>query len=185
MSDDLEEIRQVMREADCLFDQHEVAAAVERLAEDITECLQNANPVVCCVMNGGLIFAGQLLPLLRFPLQQTYLHASRYRDEISGGALEWLVRPQVSLAGRNVLILDDILDEGHTLLAIAEECRRAGASNVQIAVLLDKDHQRKARADFRADFTGLTCADRYVFGCGMDYKGYWRNTKAIYAVRGL
>ena len=63
--------------------------------------------------------------------------------------------------------------------------RHAGAAAVHTAVLIDKDHQRKARPDLKADYVGLSCIDRYIFGYGMDYKGYWRNAAGIFAVKGL
>lgn len=185
MSEHLQHVKQVMREADCLHSQAEVENAICRLAVEITEKLRDADPLVFCVMNGSLIFSGQLLTKLDFPLEQSYLHATRYRNQTSGGELFWQARPDASLHGRDVLIVDDILDEGHTLMAIMQYCRDAGARNVYSAVLLDKQHQRKADPDFRADFVGLYCADRYVFGYGMDYKGYWRNAAGIYAVKGL
>lgn len=185
MSENLEHIRQVMREADCLHAQTEVEAAIARIAAEVTEKLQDANPVVFCVMNGGLIFAGQLLTMLDFPLEQSYLHATRYRNQTRGGDLFWKAKPEVSFMDRDVLIIDDILDEGHTLMAIIDFCRHAGARNVYTAVLLDKQHDRKADPSFKADFVGIECQDRYVFGYGMDYKGYWRNAPAIYAVKGM
>ncbi|WP_462381570.1 hypoxanthine-guanine phosphoribosyltransferase [Pseudomonas sp. Marseille-QA0892] len=185
MSVDLTHIRQVMSEADCLHDNAEVEAAIARVAQAINTDLADRNPVVFCVMNGGLIFSGKLLPLLDFPLELSYLHATRYRNETSGGDLFWKAKPEVSFIDRDVLILDDILDEGHTLAAIMDFCRHAGASQVRTAVLLDKDHDRKARPDLKADYVGLTCKDRYVFGYGMDYKGYWRNAAGIFAVKGL
>lgn len=83
-----------------------------------------------------------------------------------------------------MLIIDDILDEGHTLAAIVEYCRDAGAENVYTAVLLDKQHDRKAYPGMRADFTGLDVEDRYIFGYGLDYKGYWRNAAGIFALKG-
>ncbi|MGU2595769.1 phosphoribosyltransferase family protein, partial [Pseudomonas aeruginosa] len=85
MSVDLAHIRQVMAEADCLFNNDEVEAAIGRVAEAINRDLGETNPVVFCVMNGGLIFSGKLLPLLDFPLELSYLHATRYRNETSGG----------------------------------------------------------------------------------------------------
>lgn len=185
MPEQLEHIQQVMREADCLHPRAEVEAAISRVAAQIGEQLRDSNPLVFCVMNGGLIFAGQLLTQLDFPLEQSYLHATRYRNETRGGELDWKARPDVSFAGREVLVIDDILDEGHTLMAIVDSCRQAGARQVYTAVLLDKQHQRKADPAFRADFVGLECADRYVFGYGMDYRGYWRNAPGIFAVRGL
>jgi hypoxanthine phosphoribosyltransferase len=115
----------------------------------------------------------------------SYLHASRYRMETTGSQLDWKVKPQEDINGRSVLIVDDIMDEGHTLAAIIEYCKAAGAQEVLVAVLVNKLHDRKARPDFYADFVGLDVIDRFLFGCGMDYQGYWRNTLAIYAVKDL
>ena len=185
MSADLAHIRQVMTEADCLYTEAQIEAAIDKMAVAINSELAERNPVVFCVMNGGLIFTGKLLPRLNFPLELSYLHATRYRNETSGGDLFWKAKPEVSFIDRVVLIIDDILDEGHTLGAIIDFCRHAGASNVYTAVLIDKDHQRKARPDLKADFIGLPCIDRFIFGYGMDYKGYWRNAPGIYAVKGL
>ncbi len=185
MSADLEHIRQVMREADCLYPEATVEAAIARVGEQINAQLAERNPVVFCVMNGGLIFAGKLLTHLNFPLEASYLHATRYRNETRGGDLFWKAKPEISFIDRDVLIIDDILDEGHTLSAIIDFCKHAGASAVHTAVLIDKEHDRKASPDLKADFVGLPCIDRYIFGYGMDYKGYWRNAAGIYAVKGL
>jgi hypoxanthine phosphoribosyltransferase len=185
MSVDLAHIRQVMSEADCLYSNAEVEVAIDTMAAAINSEMAESNPVVFCVMNGGLIFSGKLLPKLNFPLELSYLHATRYRNETSGGELFWKAKPEISFIDRDVLIIDDILDEGHTLGAIIDFCRHAGAKNVRIAVLVDKTHDRKARPDLKADYVGMPCVDRYVFGYGMDYKGYWRNAPGIYAVKGL
>lgn len=185
MSADLAHIRQVMAEADCLYSNDQVEAAITQVAKAINGELVERNPVVFCVMNGGLIFAGKLLPLLDFPLELSYLHATRYRSETTGGELFWKAKPEVSFIDREVLIIDDILDEGHTLAAIIDFCKHAGASAVHTAVLIDKTHDRKARPDLKADYVGLPCEDRFIFGYGMDYKGYWRNAAGIYAVKGL
>lgn len=185
MSADLAHIRQIMAEADCLYSNAEVEVAIDAMAVAINSEMADSNPVVFCVMNGGLIFSGKLLPKLSFPLELSYLHATRYRNETSGGELFWKAKPEISFIDRDVLIIDDILDEGHTLGAIIDFCRHAGAKNVRIAVLVDKTHDRKARPDLKADYVGMPCVDRYVFGYGMDYKGYWRNAPGIYAVKGL
>ncbi|HSC83409.1 MAG TPA: hypoxanthine-guanine phosphoribosyltransferase [Pseudomonas sp.] len=185
MSADLVHIRQVMAEADCLYTDTQVEAAIDQVAEAINGELAESNPVVFCVMNGGLIFAGKLLPKLGFPLELSYLHATRYRSETTGGELFWKAKPEISFIDREVLIIDDILDEGHTLSAIIEFCKHAGATKVHTAVLIDKTHDRKARPDLKANYVGLPCEDRFIFGYGMDYKGYWRNAAGIFAVKGL
>ena len=180
---DLDHIQRTMREADCLADSTAVDAALGRLANDITNTLRDTNPLVYVVMNGGLIFAGQLLPRLHFPLEVAYLHATRYGHALQGNLLDWRIRPTQDLRNRTVLVLDDILDEGHTLAAIVDHLHAEGARHVHTAVLVHKSHNRKARPGMRADFTGLDIADRFLFGYGMDYKGYWRNAPGIYALK--
>jgi hypoxanthine phosphoribosyltransferase len=179
-----DEARQVLAEADLLHPAGAVEAALDRMAESITERLQGRNPLVLAVMLGGVVPLGCLLPRLSFPLHVDYMHATRYRGAVRGGEIEWRVRPATPLEGRTVLVVDDILDEGVTLTAILDHCREAGAREVYSAVLVEKRHTRKPGIR-RADFTGLEVEDRYVFGFGMDYRGYLRNARGIYAVRGL
>ena len=185
MSIDMEEILRAREEADCLADAAAVEAALDRMAVEITARMADTNPLVYVVMNGGLILAGRILPRLPFPLEVSYLHATRYGHALQGTMLDWRVRPTQDLRGRTVLVLDDILDEGHTLHAIIEFLKAEGAREVRSAVLTHKVHDRKAYPGMRADFTGLEAADRFLFGCGMDYKGYWRNAPGVYAVKGL
>ncbi|MCU0868579.1 MAG: hypoxanthine-guanine phosphoribosyltransferase [Burkholderiales bacterium] len=154
--------------------------AIDRVALEITAALADRHPLVLSIMGGAVVFTGQLLPRLRFPLEFDYLHASRYRGTVGGPAIEWRVRPTEDVRGRVVLVVDDILDEGHTLAAVRDELLDAGAAEVRNAVLCEKRLDRVK--PIRADFVGLTVPDRYVFGFGMDVHGAWRNLPAIYAV---
>jgi hypoxanthine phosphoribosyltransferase len=181
---DLDEAKRAMAEADVLATPAEVTAALDRMAAAITGRLADANPICYCVMNGGLVIAGRLLSRLNFPLEVAYLHATRYGHALNGALLDWRVRPTQDLKGRTVLIIDDILDEGHTLEAINAHCRNEGAKEVLTAVLVDKQHDRKAKPGLKPDFHGLEIPDRFLFGCGMDYKGYWRNAPGIHALKG-
>lgn len=171
----------VYSQADVLYTEHEVEAAIERMAQEITAQFKDSNPLVLCVMTGAVVIAGKLLTRLDFPLQLDYLHATRYCGQTRGGELHWLVKPVTSLQDRVVLIIDDILDEGYTLQAIIAECKALGAREVHCAVLVHKLHGRTQ--DVTARFVGLAVADRYVFGYGMDYQGYLRNAPGIYAVK--
>ena len=173
----------VRQAAECLYTMDEVSAACDRMAASINEDLNGRNPLVLCIMNGGLVATGLLLPRLQMPLNVDYLHATRYRERVSGDTLHWRVEPANELRGRDLLIIDDILDEGYTLEAIIEYGRARGAASVKAAVLVQKQHDRGVRPP--VDYVGLTVPDRYVFGAGMDYKGYWRNAPGIYAVAGL
>lgn len=170
-----------LKNADLLVSTDEVNAAIAQLAEQISADIGNDKPLVLCVMGGSVVFTGQLLPQLNFPLEFDYVQASRYHNQTEGQHLVWKVMPGENVSGRTVLILDDILDEGHTLAAIREKCLELGALRVVIAVLAEKllDRQKP----IRADFVGLQLPDRYVFGCGMDVYGWWRNLPAIYALK--
>ena len=172
----------MLKNAECIINCEQIEQILQRLAQSITEEFSEANPVVLCVMNGGLMFTAGLCAKLAFPLQMSYLHATRYRGQTSAqNGLLWPVPvPEELIKGRNVLILDDIYDEGATLIAIKQACLQ-WAKSVKIAVLLDKQHNRKADASFKLDYIGSLCPDRYVFGYGMDYKDYGRNLPAIYA----
>jgi hypoxanthine phosphoribosyltransferase len=180
----LEEVRRIRTEADCVAAPAAVDTAFDRMAQEIARRLQHANPLIYAVMHGGLVVAGRLMPKLDFPLELAYLHATRYGHALDGACLDWRVRPTQNLSGRTVLIVDDVLDEGLTLQAICRDVRAAGAAEVLTAVLVHKTHARKATPGMRADFTGVDAPDRFLFGCGMDYKGYWRNLPGIYAVKG-
>ncbi|MGH8676902.1 MAG: hypoxanthine-guanine phosphoribosyltransferase [Burkholderiales bacterium] len=172
---------QVLNEAELVFTEQEVRAAVEQLAELITERLSDKQPLVLCVMGGGVVFSGQLLPLLRFPLEFDYMHVTRYRGTTRGRDVSWKVEPRVRVEGRTVLVLDDILDEGETLAAVKQWLAEHGASSVYLAVVADKAIGRSKPV--AADFVGVTVPNKYVFGFGMDVNDAWRNLPAIYAIR--
>ncbi|HZR35737.1 MAG TPA: hypoxanthine-guanine phosphoribosyltransferase [Nevskia sp.] len=174
----------VMREADCVADAAAVAAAYDRLAAAITAEYAGRNPLVLVVMIGGLVPAAEILKRVSFPFETDYLHATRYRGATTGGGLLWKRQPDAALEGRHVLVIDDILDEGHTLVAVRKALQEFAPASLKVAVLADKKHDRLAPGA-HAEFVGLSLPDRYVFGCGMDYKEYWRQLPAIYAVKGL
>jgi len=171
----------VLRDAELLCRPEQIQAALDRLATAITACLERHNPLVLVVMNGAFIPGAELLLRLPFPLQVGYLHATRYRSGTQGGEIDWIAPPRPAVAGRTVLVADDIYDEGDTLKAILDAVRREGAAAVYSAVLVNKRHERKV-AGLTVDFVGLEVPDRYVFGCGMDYQEYWRQLPAIYAI---
>ena len=175
-----EQYRQVADRADCLATREVMEAALDRMAAAITARLAGTDPLVLCVMTGGVVVAGLLLPRLNFPLRLSYVHASRYRGATSGGALAWHYRPSDDIRGEQVLVLDDILDEGLTLDAVIHACRDDGAAGVHSAVLVEKDRPHVCQADV----VGLVVPDRYLYGYGLDYKGYFRNAPGIYAVSG-
>ena len=178
---DREQAWAFLRDSDLVTSAAEVQAAVDRLAAEIERALGKAYPLVLAVMGGAVVFAGQILPKLRFPLDFDYVHASRYGAATRGAGIEWRVRPPEMVKGRAVLVLDDILDHGETMAAIRKGLLELGASSVHCAVLVEK--RLNTAKPVSADFVGLQIPDRFVFGCGMDAKGYWRNLPEIRAMK--
>ena len=157
-----------------------IQATLDRMAREITARLSHSNPLVITVMNGGLVFAGQLLPRLAFALECSYVHVRRYGAGTQGGELVWIAGPQEPVKGRTVLLLDDILDEGRTLATIRTRLLEQGAVEVLTAAFALKE--RAAPAAIAADFTGVRVPNRFVFGFGMDIAGRWRNLPSIRAL---
>jgi hypoxanthine phosphoribosyltransferase len=177
-----EHIREVFAKSTCLYSKSEVDSALDHLATSISYSLSHSNPVFLCVVVGGIVALGNLLPRLDFPLEVDYVHATRYQNSTKGHNLEWRVHPDIPLKGRTVVVVDDILDGGITLDSIVRYCENANAAKVYSAVLVDKHQARDPKGLAKADFCGLTVDNHYVFGFGMDYKGYLRNAPGIYMV---
>lgn len=171
-----------LEQSDLVSGADEVRAAIERVATEIQAKFAERYPLVLVVMGGAVVFAGQLLPLLRMPMDLDYIHATRYGAATRGGGIDWKVAPPAGVKDRAVLVLDDILDGGQTMAAIRDKLLELGAASFHCAVLVEK--VLAAKKPIAADFIGLRIPDRFVFGCGMDAKGYWRNLPEIRAMKG-
>lgn len=177
----VEELNTILEEADCLIQPAQLNEALDNMAAQITRDLSDKLPIVICVMNGGLLPTSELVQRLKFPLEIDYVHASRYGKETTGSTLNWSRFPESEFEGREVLIIDDIFDQGHTLEAIIKWFEDHGATGVHSATVVNKLHNRKV--EMRPDYIGIDVEDRFVFGFGMDYQGYFRNLNGIYAVK--
>ncbi len=176
-----------LKGAEKIFDRAQIRAAVASIADAVLVDYRSDEtpPLFLTVMNGGLPFAAELALALGdkgLDIEMDYLHATRYRGETQGSTLTWQHYPRTALEGRRVLLVDDILDEGHTLLAVKQWCEGEGARDVRIAALAVKPHGRVVDG-IKADYSGLEVPDRYVFGYGMDYYEQGRNLPAIYALK--
>jgi hypoxanthine phosphoribosyltransferase len=177
----VDEAQAVFDNATELFTAAQVSAALERMSEEIAAVIQYENPVVLAVMRGGVFTATELCSRLRFPYHFDFVHVGRYGNNLSGGELIWSVRPSANLSGRSVLIVDDILDRGITLRALHEELIKLDVAATYTAVLVEKTFDVELQRP-PVDFVGLRVDDNYVFGCGMDYKGYWRGLPSLFSV---
>lgn len=168
--------------SDMLFDRATLVRAITRMGGEIDAALDGERAVFLAVMNGALVFSGELALAITTDVEIDYAHATRYRGDTSGGELHWLRRPYADMHGRTVLLVDDILDEGHTLQAVRDACVDLGARRVLVATLCTKTHTRR-EPGIDSDFNGVDVPDVYVFGYGMDYHDQGRNLPAIYALR--
>lgn len=180
------QLAEVLPDAELIHARETLETAIERLADEIRADYDvTPPPLYITVMHGGMPFASQLAFALGergLDLEFDYLHATRYRGQTTGARLAWLHRPATPMRGRRVLLADDILDEGHTLLAIKQWCEDQGADDVRVAVLAVKVHDRCVEG-IEADYVGVEVPDRYVFGYGMDFQEQGRNLPAIYALK--
>ena len=176
-----EDLNEVLSRADLIYNINQIDQALDNMAVQLNERLKDTQPLVLCVMNGGIIFTGHLLTRLSCFPEVDYIHATRYGEQTSGKTLDWRAYPKKDLQNRTVLILDDILDEGITLKAIIDYCCEQGAKEVVTAVLVKKLHDRCV-AGLKSDYVGLEVEDKYVFGFGMDYKSQLRHLNGIYSL---
>jgi hypoxanthine phosphoribosyltransferase len=176
--------RTLLEHAEQIVSPEQVQAAVRRVADELNQRFGNpeeqAFPLVLGVMGGAVVFTGNVLPQLTFPLEFDYIHVTRYGDEDQGGQVVWKVIPRQSVAGKTIVVLDDILDEGETLAHVKQRLLEMGAKEVIIAVFTDKDIGRAKPV--QADIVGLTIPNRFVVGYGMDVYGYWRNLPGLWAI---
>ena len=180
-----QEARKLLADSEILFSAEMVDAATSRVAREINRDFADMNPLVLSVMGGAVVFTGQLLPQLDFPLDFDIVQASRYGDKTVGAQLTWRVAPRDNIVGRHVIILDDILDEGITLAAIVDLVKRTGALSVACAVFCVKDYGEEinSKKPLKAEYVGISVPNRFIYGYGMDVSGAWRNLPAIYAVK--
>ncbi len=179
-------LAEVLDSADLIHDRDVLEEAIEDMADAIADDYADdeLSPLFITIMHGGMPFAAQLAFALgerETDLEFDYLHATRYRGATTGSGLAWLHRPATPMRGRRVLLVDDILDEGHTLKAVKYWCEDQGATDVRVAVLATKRHDRLVEG-IEADYVGVEVPDRYVFGYGMDYHEQGRNLPGIYAL---
>ncbi len=177
--------RALLEHAEEIVNEGDVRAAVKRVADVLNQRFadpaDSAFPLVLGVMGGAVVFTGQLLPQLTFPLEFDYIHVSRYGDDDQGGRVVWKVIPRPNVAGRTIIVLDDILDEGETLAHVKQRLLDMGAAEVIITVFADKTIKRSKPV--KADIVGLIIPNKFVVGFGMDVYGYWRNLPGLWAIR--
>jgi hypoxanthine phosphoribosyltransferase len=177
--------RELLSRAEELVSADTVQAAVSNVAAVLNQRFDTDAtgefPLVLGVMGGAVVFTGHLLPQLSFPLEFDYIHVTRYGDQDRGGEVVWKVIPRQNVAGRTIIVVDDILDEGETLAHVKQRLLDMGAAEVILAVFADKELGRAKPV--QADIVGLTIPNKFVVGFGMDAHGYWRNLPGLWVIK--
>lgn len=175
-------VNQLLNVAKIMFNAEQVNEALDKMSQQITNDLKDKCPVALCVVKGGIYLTGQLMQRMDFKLELDYIHASRYENSLEGNIIKWHALPKTQLKDRHILIIDDILDQGITLKAVNDWCISQGAISIYNAVLVNKKVQRSDKGIQIAECFGLTAENEYLFGCGLDVKGFYRNQKSLYYI---
>ncbi len=165
-----------------LLPQEEILAGIERVAADVTEAYRGLDFSVVGVLKGSCVFVSDLIRRIPIPLELAFLSASSYGSGTSSGPLDMQFFPaDGEIAGRRLLLVDDILDTGRTLQALVDALLERGAVEVRTCVFLDKPARRAV--DIRPDFRCFEVDDVFVVGYGLDYAGRYRNLPFVGALK--
>ena len=160
-----------------------IARRVRRLGRHISEVYADIDTplVIVVILKGATVFAADLLRSLSIPAELEFVRASSYpTGTSSNGRLRLAHMVEGPLVGRHVLLVEDIIDSGVTVNAVAKRIRKLGAASVKLAALLDRPARREV--EVRIDFTGFVIPDRFVIGYGLDYAGLYRELPHIYSL---
>jgi len=168
--------------ATILFSEDEILKGIDRVAAEVTTAYRDQDFTVVSVLKGSCIFASDLIRRIPIPLELAFVSASSYGDgtESQGLAVNYLPADG-EIEGRNLLLVDDILDTGRTLHQLSGELIRRGARDVKACAFLDKPSRRAV--PFHADFSCFEVEDLFVVGYGLDYAGRYRNLPFVGALR--
>ena len=158
----------------------EILAAVRKVAEDINRDVADKNPLFICVLNGAFMFAGDLMKNVNIPCEITFIKLSSYEGLFTTGAVKEIIGLNESVVGRNVVVVEDIVDTGITMERILSSLRAKGANEIRVATFLQKPDA--LLRDITVDYVAMKIPNDFIVGYGLDYDGYGRNLKDIYTV---
>jgi hypoxanthine phosphoribosyltransferase len=165
MEDDIGEI---------LLTEQQIFERTEELAREITDDYRGKNPLLICILKGGLMFLADLMREIQLPLEIDFMAVSSYGDSTeSSGVVRILMDLQRNIQGRHVLIVEDIIDTGQTLNYIIENLETRDPASVKVCTLLNKFARREV--DIPLDYVGFDIPDKFVVGYGLDYGEIYRN----------
>ncbi len=160
--------------------EEDIQKAVKQVGEEINRDLAGTNPLFICVLNGAFMFASDLMKIINIPCEITFIKLSSYEGLYTSGTVKEIIGLNESVVGRNVVVVEDIVDTGLTMERILNSLRAKGASNIHIATFLQKPDA--LQRDIEVDYVAMKIPNDFIVGYGLDYDGYGRNLKDIYTV---
>ncbi len=160
--------------------EEEILKAVKEVGLAINRDLVGANPLFICVLNGAFMFAGDLMKTINIPCEITFIKLSSYDGLYTSGTVKEIIGLNESVVGRNVVVVEDIVDTGITMERILSSLKAKGASDIRIATFLQKPDA--LQKDINVDYVAMKIPNDFIVGYGLDYDGYGRNLKDIYTV---
>ena len=158
----------------------EIQSEISRLAGTINSDYKGKSPLFVAVLNGAFMFAADLLKNITLNCEISFVKVASYEGMESSGNLRELIGLGEDIAGRDIIIIEDIVDSGRTISSIFSRCRAAGAKSVEIVTLLKKPVVRHLNETVK--YVGFEIPDCFVVGYGLDYNGFGRNYPAIYQI---
>ena len=158
----------------------EILDAVRKVANQINTDLAGTNPLFICVLNGAFMFASDLMKEINFPCEITFIKLSSYQGLYTSGNVKEIIGLNESVVGRNVVVVEDIVDTGITMERILESLIAKGAKEIHVATFLQKPDA--LQRDIQIDYIAMQIPNDFIVGYGLDYDGYGRNLKNIYTV---
>ena len=159
---------------------NEIQQAVARVGNEINRDLEGTNPLFICVLNGAFMFAGDLMKTIHIPCEITFIKLSSYDGLYTSGTVKEIIGLNESVVGRNVVVVEDIVDTGITMERILSSLKAKGANDIKVATFLQKPDA--LQRDVVVDYVAMSIPNDFIVGYGLDYDGYGRNLKDIYTV---
>lgn len=160
--------------------EQDVIASIDKVAEKINSDLNGVRPLFVCVLNGAFMFASDLIRRITLECEISFLKVASYEGTQSTGNIKQLIGLNEDIKGRTVVLIEDIVDTGETMVMLLEQLRGLGAADVRIATLLYKPDS--CRDDLKPDYVGISIPPDFIVGYGLDYNGYGRNLTDIYTL---
>ncbi len=169
------------KEFDIFLTQDVIEKAIQEVAEKINKDLDGKDPLFICVLNGSFIFAAELMKRITIPSEVSFVKMSSYKGTTSTGKIKEIYGLEEDIKGRTVVIVEDIIDTGHTMTLILEQLTCDEPKEILITTLLLKPDALKN--PIHADYIALSIPNDFIVGYGLDYDGYGRNLPHIYKIK--